>query len=108
MFAAAQSRSGAARSHRRRGSKTGVGGRFLEVYDEAGEDFFEIGKILVWEPGKRLVFEWRGLNFDPGQVTEVELNFSPQGEGTCVTLEHRGWASLPQEHPVRHGLADDA
>ena len=24
-------------------------------------------------------------------------------DGTQVTLEHRGWASLPDDHPVRHG-----
>jgi hypothetical protein len=33
----------------------GVGGRWLEIYDEANEDVLEIGRITVWEPGRRLV-----------------------------------------------------
>jgi uncharacterized protein YndB with AHSA1/START domain len=33
----------------------GPGGRLVEAQD-GGE--LEIGKVLVWEPGERLVFEW--------------------------------------------------
>src|SRR5215472_993864 len=38
---------------------------------------FEIGRILVWEPGKRLVFLWRQASFLPEQSTEVEVLFEP-------------------------------
>jgi uncharacterized protein YndB with AHSA1/START domain len=31
---------------------------------------FEIGRISVWEPGKRLVFVWRQASFSPEQSTE--------------------------------------
>src|SRR4051794_6561794 len=65
----------------------GQGRRLVERFAN-GEH--EIGRVLVWEPGKRLVFEWRGRNFAPDEVTEVELRFEPTGEGTRVTLEHRG------------------
>ena len=34
----------------------GEGGRLLEVYDDAADETFELGRILVWEPGNRLVF----------------------------------------------------
>src|SRR5918996_3370440 len=29
-----------------------VGGRFVEVYDEASGEGFEIGRVRVWEPGR--------------------------------------------------------
>src|SRR5437016_8876546 len=32
----------------------GVGGRWLEVYDDATGEGFECGRIVVWEPGERL------------------------------------------------------
>lgn len=67
-----------------------------------------IGRVLAWEPGKRLVFEWRLRNFAPDEVTEVELRFEPMGEGTRVTLEHRGWESVRHDHPARHGLHEHA
>ena len=28
-----------------------AGGRFVEVYDEASGEGFEIGRVRVWEPG---------------------------------------------------------
>jgi len=84
----------------------GVGGRLFEQFDNA--EVFEVGKILAWEPGARLVFEWRLRNFGPGQRTEVEVQFEPAEGGTRVTLEHRGWDSLPPDHPARHGLSGSA
>jgi hypothetical protein len=49
------------------------------------------------------VFEWRGNHFEPGLVTEVEVRFEASGQGTRVTLEHRGWDRVPLEHASRHG-----
>jgi uncharacterized protein YndB with AHSA1/START domain len=63
----------------------------------------EIGRVLAWEPGQRLLFEWRGGNFAPDEVTEVEVRFEPFNDGTRVTLEHRGWESIRDDHPARHG-----
>jgi len=64
----------------------------------------ELGRVLVWEPGRRLVFEWRLSNFAPGERTEVELLFEPFNDGTRVTLEHRGWDAIRGDHPARHGM----
>jgi uncharacterized protein YndB with AHSA1/START domain len=64
--------------------------------------------VLAWEPGRRLVFEWRGKSFAPGERTEVEVRFEPVEGGTRVTLEHRGWEALGDDHPVRHGLRGPA
>jgi uncharacterized protein YndB with AHSA1/START domain len=82
----------------------GVGGRLVEVYDEAAGDLYEVGRVLQWEPGARLGFEWRGPNYRPGQVTVVEVRFVASGDGTRVIVEHRGWETLPADHPARHQL----
>jgi len=79
------------------------GGRLLEVYTDAAGGAFEVGRVLAWKPGDRLVFEWRGNNFEPGLVTEVEVRFERAERGTRVTLEHRGWDAVPLEHASRHG-----
>jgi uncharacterized protein YndB with AHSA1/START domain len=82
----------------------GVGGRFVETLQ--GGKVFEIGRITVWEPGVRLVFGWRQATFTPDQHTEVEVRFEPVGTETRVTVEHRGWDSVPAEHVARHGFPD--
>jgi hypothetical protein len=74
----------------------GVGGRILEVHDEAGEGF-EFGRITVWEPGTRLVFTDLTSSAPPDAVTEVEVRFEPAPGGSRVTLEHRGLDLLPPE-----------
>jgi len=76
----------------------GVGGRWLELYDESGTDVKEIARITAWEPGARLV-----LTYCDGDVdgTEVEIRFEPVGERTRVTLEHRGWERMPAARAER-------
>jgi uncharacterized protein YndB with AHSA1/START domain len=85
--------------------ESGPDGRLLEL-DRNGSR--EIGRVLVWEPGKRLVFEWRPQEFQPEQKTEVEVRFEPDGDGTRVTLEHRGWDAIPPGHPARFGWTGTA
>lgn len=80
-----------------------LGGRIFEQYGERGTALHEIGTITTWDPPHRLVFEWRAVNFVPGESTTVEVSFEPSGDGTRVTLEHRGWAAIRGDHPVRHG-----
>lgn len=38
--------------------------------------------------------------------TEVEVTFETVGAETRVTVVHRGWDSVPDEHVVRHGFPD--
>lgn len=45
--------------------------------------------ILAWEPPNRFLLGWRVNPARPG--TEVEVRFEPEGTGTRVELEHRGW-----------------
>lgn len=76
---------------------------------EAGGSVYEIGAngerghwatVLVWEPPQRLILRWNILERD-GDATEVEVRFSPEGEGTRVELEHRGWENVALEGPAK-------
>jgi activator of HSP90 ATPase len=84
----------------------GVGGRLFTRLADGRE--FEIGRISVWSPGKHLVFQWRQASFRPEQSTEVEVRFEAVGEETRISIEHRAWDSLPQEHVARHGFPEIA
>ena len=81
------------------------GGRLFEAFDSAGgKHVHEYGRITVWQPPSRLVFEWRNANFKDSECTEVEVLFDATPDGTHVTLHHRGWSSLRGDHPARHKL----
>ena len=58
----------------------GVGGRILEVYDDARGDALELGRITIWEPGARLVYR------SSVDDTEVEVRFEPAERGTRVRV----------------------
>ena len=81
----------------------GEGGRLLEVYGDAADETFELGRILVWEPGKRLVFLIGGRDFAPDEWTEVEIRFEWVEQGTRVSVEHYGFDELGEDHNVWHG-----
>jgi uncharacterized protein YndB with AHSA1/START domain len=67
------------------------GGRIEEVLqDGTTRDW---GGIVVWEPPHRVVYSWKP-NDHPIPPTEVDVRFIPQGDGTVVELEHRGWEHL--------------
>ncbi len=83
----------------------GVGGRVYERWrDDQGDREFELGRVTAWQPGVRLQFTWRNATFTPLQDTEVEVTFAAIGSGTLVTVRHRGWDSLPDDHPAKHGM----
>jgi uncharacterized protein YndB with AHSA1/START domain len=83
----------------------GVGGRLFESFAGDGETrVVETGRVTVWEPPRRLVFDWRAVAFAPSETTEVEVEFAPSAGGTLVTVTHRGWSAIRRDHPVRHGL----
>lgn len=87
--------------------EAGVGGRLFETFTVDGqEQLVVVGKVTAWDPPRRFVFDWRNSNFAPHEKTEVEVRFEAAGEGTRVTVEHRGWSALPPDHPARHGLAN--
>ncbi|RKR38241.1 SRPBCC family protein [Paraburkholderia sp. BL17N1] len=76
------------------------------VETQADGSVFEIGRVTVWEPGERLAFGWRQASFSDAQHTHVEVRFEAVGDETRVTVEHRGWDSVPQDHVARHHFPD--
>lgn len=83
----------------------GIGGRLFESWTEDNEErAFEVGRVTRWDPPKALAFTWRNANFADGEVTQVEVCFNDHGESTMVTVIHRGWAAIREDHPAKHGL----
>jgi uncharacterized protein YndB with AHSA1/START domain len=67
-----------------------VGGRWYEIDTDGSE--CEWGKVLAWEPPQRLLLAWQirpDFSYDADLVTEVEVTFVEEADGTRVTLEHR-------------------
>jgi len=67
-----------------------AGGRWYELDVDGSE--CELGKVAVWEPPSRLILIWQltpEFRFDADLITEVEVTFTPDGDGTVVDLEHR-------------------
>lgn len=71
-----------------------VGGRWYERAEDGSECDWGFVRALD-RPGRILMAwhldpEWK-FNPDPGKATEVEVTFDAEGDGTLVTLEHRGF-----------------
>jgi uncharacterized protein YndB with AHSA1/START domain len=68
-----------------------AGGRWFEIGEDGSQ--CDWGKVLAWEPPARVLLAWQidgNWKHDPDLVTEVEVTFTPIGDGaTRVDLEHR-------------------
>ena len=81
-----------------------LGGRLFESFETAaGSKVVQTGVVTTWDPPRYLVLEWRAVNFADSEKTEVEVQFAPSPSGTLVTVTHRGWSKIREDHPVRHG-----
>jgi len=81
----------------------GVGGRLYERTSDGKEH--EWGRVLEWDPPRRIVYAWYpGRGDETSQ--EVEMHFTPTGEGTRVDLEHRGWERLGERGPEQRSNYD--
>jgi len=70
------------------------GGRWYERSKTGVEEVW--GRVLTYEPPHRIVLSWLldgefEIDADASRATEVEVRFTPQGDGTRVELEHRGF-----------------
>ena len=66
----------------------GEGGEVYEVSSSGEKGHW--ATVVDWDPPTRLVLAWNIVERE-GDATEVEVRFSPEGDGTRVALEHRGW-----------------
>jgi uncharacterized protein YndB with AHSA1/START domain len=64
------------------------GGEMYELAEGGKREHW--GRVTAWEPPKRLVLAWK-VNPDTDAPTEIEVTFTPEGDGTVVELEHRNW-----------------
>ena len=80
----------------------GEGGRLVTTLADGSE--FEVGRLSIWRPGERLALTWRQASFAPEQTTHLDVRFEAIGDETRVTIEHRGWDTIPQTHAARHGF----
>lgn len=68
------------------------------------------GRVLVWDPPRRLVFTWqigpdRVPQPDPAKASEVEVRFRASAGGTTVHLEHRAFSRSDDSHDYMASLA---
>mgnify|MGYP001213543772 CR=1 FL=1 len=75
----------------------GPGGRLLEHVDGPAGSIVELGRVRVWEPGRRFVFEWNHVDWAPHQVAKVDVRFAARDGGARVTLALRGWGRLLED-----------
>jgi uncharacterized protein YndB with AHSA1/START domain len=66
------------------------GGRLYERFADGEE--YEVGRVTAFDPPRRVVFTWTSPSWQA--PTEVDVRFTPDGRGTRVDLEHRGWESI--------------
>ncbi len=75
-----------------------VGGEVYEI--TAAGDRSHWATVVSWEPPTRLVLAWNILERE-AVPTEVEVRFEPDGPGTRVELEHRGWEAIAEDAEVK-------
>jgi uncharacterized protein YndB with AHSA1/START domain len=84
------------------------GGRWFER-DARGVET-QWGQVLAWDPPHRLLLGWQldaKFRYDPAFLTEVELSFVADGDGTLVTLEHRDLERFGADAPkVRENIGE--
>ena len=65
----------------------GVDGRVMEGN-------VEVGRVGRWRPPEEIVIEWHAADWQPTEVTSIEVRFEPFEDGARVNLDHRGWGNL--------------
>lgn len=76
-----------------------VGGRYFERCRNGRE--VVIGRVLAWDPPRRLAVTSRLPHWPGAAETEVEVRFAESAGVTLVELEHRGWERLGSDGPTR-------
>jgi uncharacterized protein YndB with AHSA1/START domain len=87
-----------------------VGGRWYERSTTGVECVW--GRVLTYEPPHRIVLSWEldgefEVDPDPARATEVEVRFTPEGDGTRVELEHRGFERRADGGAIAEAVSAD-
>jgi uncharacterized protein YndB with AHSA1/START domain len=77
------------------------GGEMYEVAEGGEREHW--ASVLAYEPPRRLVLAWQ-VNPETAAPTEIEVTFTPEGDGTRVELEHRNWEQAGESAP---GMRDN-
>jgi uncharacterized protein YndB with AHSA1/START domain len=77
-----------------------IGGQVLEHMSDGR--ILPWAEIVAWDPPRRFILAWKPHS-RPQPPTEVEVTFSPQGTGTLVELQHRGWERLTEDYRELYG-----
>ncbi len=84
-----------------------AGGRWYHIGEDGST--CETGTVRIWDPPSRLVLVWR-LNaqwqYEPDLDTEVEVRFTPDGDGTRVELEHRHLERMGEAGEIARAAID--
>ena len=68
-----------------------LNGRLTENFADGSE--FEVGRILTWQPGVHLGFNWHQETYAEDPVTQVDIRFDVVGKQTRIVVMHKGWHS---------------
>jgi hypothetical protein len=71
-----------------------VGGQIFEELKNGTRHVW--GTVMVWEPPARTVFTWHP-DRTPDTAQNIEVRFTPDGNGTRLDLIHTGWERLGQD-----------
>jgi hypothetical protein len=80
--------------------ETGPNGRIYEIMSTGEEAHW--ADVGAWDPPHRFVIEWKLNPKAIAATTEVEVRFMPEGDGTRVELEHRGFERLGEAAESTH------
>lgn len=84
-----------------------TGGRWYEIGEDGAE--CDWGEVLAFEPPSRLLLAWRlgaDWKYHAELLTEVEVRFTAEGDGTRVDLEHRRLENMGDGADMARGALD--
>ena len=64
------------------------------------------GHVTTWDPLGHLVMDF-WLGHDQAEPTKLDVRFTDEGTGTCVHLEHGGWADGSEQVRAKYTHWDD-